>query len=79
MEPNAISTVYSPQKTLVSCQCGHFLVKSHLELEQGLGAFLGHLILLMGMIKVSRCFGLEILILKHTRKSEIQPLEPILG
>ena len=42
-------------------------------------AFLGHLIFLMGMIKVSRCFGLEILILNHTRKSEIRPLEPILG
>ena len=42
-------------------------------------AFFGHLIFLMGMIKVSRCFGLEILILKHTRKSEIRPLEPILG
>ena len=79
MEPNAISTVYSPQKTLVSCQCGHFLVKSHLELEQGLGAFLGHLIFLMGMIKVSRCFGLEILILNHPWKNEIRPLEPILG
>ena len=42
-------------------------------------AFLGHLIFLMGMIKVSRCFGLKILILNHTRKSEIRPLEPILG
>ena len=28
-------------------------------------AFLGNLIFLMGMIKVSRCFGLEILILNH--------------
>ena len=42
-------------------------------------AFLGHLIFLMGMIKVSRCFGLKILILKHPWKSEIRPLEPILG
>ena len=40
-------------------------------------AFLGHLLFWMGMFKVFRWNGLEILIPKHMRKSQIGPLEEI--
>ena len=33
----------------------------------------------MGIIKVPKCFGHEILILNHPWKSRIRPLEQILG
>ena len=65
------------------CRCKDDRVQPSLGLRVSAkyihSAFLGHLIFLMGMIKVSRCFGLEILILKHPRKSKIRPLEQILG
>ena len=42
-------------------------------------AFLGHSWFLMGINKMSRWFELKILILNHPWKSEIRPLEQILG
>ena len=64
--------VGQPNKVLKKSQKSH----SQVQMSMSIGVirvFGTFYIFLMGMIKVSRCFGLEILIKKHPRKVKSDP------